>query len=269
MKVMNEVTNSLGLVDQIVTGYSTHVIVASIILSCLGQMAFRKLLGPDRLKSCHEVGGYYFSVVGTFYAVLVGLIIFDAQARFDDAKKDVESEASALFMIHLHAERLPQPQGIEIQSLIKAYANRVIEFEWDTMRRGHRDDTARGLLVSLSRKLDAIEPESQGQETVYDKVQDELTTAWTMRRERISHVEYRLPDLEWEVLLIGGLVTVVFSYFFVLESLWMQAAMTALMSLVIAFNIYVVVELCNPYLGQIMVSKKPFQVITAQLSQHE
>ncbi|MEN9681416.1 MAG: hypothetical protein RLZZ627_1309 [Pseudomonadota bacterium] len=266
---MSEVTNSLNLVDHIVTSYSTHVIVASIILSCLGQITFRKLLGPERLQSCHEVGGYYFSVVGTFYAVLVGLIIFDAQARFDDAKTDVESEASALFMIHLHAERLPQPQGAEIQSLIKTYANRVIESEWETMKSGHRDDVARGLLVSISRKLDAIEPKTQGQQTVYDKVQDELTSAWTMRRQRISHVEYRLPDLEWEVLLIGGLVTVVFSYFFVLESLWMQAAMTSLMSLVIAFNIYVVVELSNPYLGSIVVSKKPFQVITAHLALNE
>lgn len=260
---MNEVTKSLTLIDHIVTGYSTHIIVASIILSCLGQITFRKLLGPERLMACHEVGGYYFSVVGTFYAVLVGLIIFDAQARFDDAKMDVESEASALFMIHLHAARLPQPQGAEIQSLVTTYANRVIESEWETMKQGHRDDVARGMLVEISKKLDAIEPKTSGQETVYDKMQDELTLAWTMRRQRISHVEYRLPDLEWEVLLIGGLVTVVFSYFFVLESLWMQAAMTSLMSLVIAFNIYVVVELSNPYLGSIVVGKKPFQVITA------
>ena len=265
---MNDVTSSLSWVDHIVTSYSTHVIVALIILSCLGQIAFRKLLGSQRLSSCHEVGGYYFSVVGTFYAVLVGLIIFDAQARFDDAKTDVESEASALFMIHLHAARLPQPQGAEIQTLIKTYADRVIDNEWDTMKNGHRDDVARGLLVAVSKKLDAIEPKTQGQETVFDKVQDELTLAWTMRRQRISHVEYRLPDLEWEVLLIGGLVTVVFSYFFVLESLWMQAAMTSLMSLVIAFNIYVVVELSNPYLGRIVVSKKPFQVITAQILAH-
>jgi hypothetical protein len=134
------------------------------------------------------------------------------------------------------------------------------------MKRGHRDDVARGILIDVSKKLDAIEPQTQGQETVYDKVQDELTMAWTMRRQRITLVEYHLPDLEWEVLLIGGLVTVVFSYFFVLESLWMQAAMTALMSLVIAFNIYVVVELSNPYLGRVVVSKKPFQVITTQIT---
>lgn len=263
---MNEVTNNMNWVDLIVTSFSTHVIVASIILSCLGQLAFRKLLGVHRLSACHEVGGNYFSVVGTFYAVLVGLIIFDAQARFDSARTDVESEASAIFMIHLHAAHFPQPQGAEIQSLVKTYANRVIDYEWETMKQGHRDDVARGLLVSLSKKLDKIEPKTQRQQTIYDKVQDELTTAWTMRRSRISHVEYRLPALEWQVLLIGGLVTVVFSYFFVQESLWLQAAMTALMSLVIAFNIYVVVELSNPYLGSIVVSKKPFEVITAQLS---
>ena len=71
---------------------------------------------------------------------------------------------------------------------------------------------------------------------------------------------------KWEVLLIGGLVTVVFSCFFVLESLWMQAAMTALMSLVIAFNLYVVVELSNPFLGRVMVAKTPFLVITTQIA---
>jgi hypothetical protein len=134
------------------------------------------------------------------------------------------------------------------------------------MKQGHRDHVARGILVDISKKLDAIEPQTQGQETVYDKVQDELTMAWTMRRQRINLVEYHLPDLEWEVLLIGGLVTVVFSYFFVLESLWMQAAMTALMSLVIAFNIYVVVELSNPYLGRVLVAKTPFLVITTQIA---
>lgn len=104
-KKMSEVTSNLNWIDHMVTDYSTHAMAVSILLSCLGQIIFRKLFGAERIKSCHEVGGHYFSVVGTFYAVLVGLIIFDAQARFDDAKINVESESSALFMIHPSANR--------------------------------------------------------------------------------------------------------------------------------------------------------------------
>ncbi|MEY4684373.1 MAG: hypothetical protein RLZ25_832, partial [Pseudomonadota bacterium] len=38
-----------------------------IVLSVLGQVIVKKMMGSEAIALCHEVGGYYMSIVGVRY----------------------------------------------------------------------------------------------------------------------------------------------------------------------------------------------------------
>ena len=48
------------------------------------------------LITAHDISGQYLSIVGTMYAVLLGLIVVDAMSRFQQAFLIVEEEANSL-----------------------------------------------------------------------------------------------------------------------------------------------------------------------------
>lgn len=65
--------------EEIMDGAGLSVLAASILIACSVQVLFLRVLDRRTLKHCHEVGGYYFSVVATLYAVLIGLVVFDVK----------------------------------------------------------------------------------------------------------------------------------------------------------------------------------------------
>ncbi len=57
------------------------VMFVASVLAVSGMLVVRRLVGVETLKSFNEVAGNSFQVVGTFYAVLLGLIVVDAMTQ--------------------------------------------------------------------------------------------------------------------------------------------------------------------------------------------
>jgi hypothetical protein len=66
--------------------------------------------------------------------------------------------------------------------------------------------------------------------------------------------------VEWFVLILGGIVTVVFTYFFGIESLKVQVMMTVMVSLLISLNLYLVILFGAPFSGDLQVSPEALHV---------
>ena len=61
------------------------VIVIAVVGFVIGQIFFKRFFQKDKIDSCHEVGGTILQLLGTLYAVTLGLIVLDATAKFDTA----------------------------------------------------------------------------------------------------------------------------------------------------------------------------------------
>lgn len=245
--------------EQIMDGAGLAVLAASILIACSTQVLFLRILDRKTLKHCHEVGGYYFSVVATLYAVLIGLVVFDAQTRFEGSKNNVESEAAAGMMTYILAKSLPEPSGSQIRQHFKKYVNRVMDFEWETMTHGQMDEGARDELIAFSEALARYTPVSPKDQILYDKLYDNLASVWNMRRQRLDDATYKTTRLGWSCILIGGAATIFFGFFFAMDNLPLQMVMTAILTLIIALNIYLVYQYGNPYAGEIKINKTSFQ----------
>lgn len=257
-----------------IDSYSVGVglIVGTTFLSVAGLLIVRRLVDIDRLRRCHEVAGYLLSVVGTMYAVLLGLVVVDAMTTFQKARMAVEAEANSLADVFLLAERLPADKASMVRSLCDRYVSEVVDREWLSMGRGEINHLARTQAVKLLKEVTDFEPLTENHKAVFPLLLQEAYQLWDNRRARTNIATYSIPPVEWFVLLLGGSVTVIFTYFFGLQSTKAQVVMTSMVALLISLNVYLVVLFGAPFSGDLKVPPDAFEVdrliFDNQLGQH-
>lgn len=246
------------MIDSYLSG--TFLIIGSVIASVVGLLLARKFVHLDQLKATHEVGGYLLSVVGTMYAVLLGLVVVDAMSKFQQGIAITESEANSVADIYLLAERMPKERGEKVQKVCYDYVDRVINEEWKLMDKRCLCPQARKLAISVVRTVRDWEPVSESEKAIYSQALSESCQLWDNRRSRTNLSQHTIPPLEWVVLMIGGFITVVFTYFFGLENLRAQIMMTSMVSLIISLNMFLVMMFGYPFSGELKVSPDAFEV---------
>jgi len=220
----------------------------------------RRLFSPEVLQRGHDITGNMLSVVGTLYAVLLGLIVVDALVRFEAAIDVVQKESNSLADIFLLADRLPQPQQDRMKQSCRTYATLVVEQEWPLMKQGHVSLEARKTAFSLTRCLNDFEPKTEAEKAVFPLILEQIRVLWDYRRERTSTVLYGIPGVEWFVLIVGGFVTVVFAGLFNAENTNLHRLLTAMAALIIGLNLYLVSLFGYPFGGELSVSNRPFKI---------
>jgi len=245
-------------IDSYGVGFS--LIAAVSLLSVLGLLFVRRTFHLDKLKSCHEVGGYLLSVVGTMYAVLLGLIVVDAMTKFQTARAIVEQEANSLADVFLLSGSLPEEKSKKIRVLCNSYVKQVLTDEWPAMEKGRISLPARRAVIELMNEVMTFEPVTENQKAIYPIAVQEACQVWDFRRARTNMAQHGIPVVEWTVLVIGAIVTIIFTYFFGIESARAQMAMTCMVSLLISLNMYLVVLFGSPFSGDLVVSADAFKV---------
>lgn len=220
----------------------------------LGLLAVRRLLGARAMAAHHDVASALLSVIGTLYAVLLGLVVVDAMEDFEEARQATVAEENAVANLLLLAGRLPPAKRIEIRRLAADYGRVVVEREWPAMDRGGMDAEAHRAGLRLVRSVLDFEPQTEGEKAVYPAAIEAATQLWDSRHVRAVVVAEGIPLLEWIVLIVGGVVTVAFTYFFIVENLRLQVVMTALVAMSIALNIALVMMFGYPYSGGVKVA---------------
>jgi Protein of unknown function (DUF4239) len=252
-------------IDSYLSGFL--LIAATDVLTVLGLVAVRRVLREKERLTDHEVGGSLFQVVGTMYAVTLGLIVVDAMQRFHEASQSTTSEASALANVILLANGLPSPVREEIQARASDYAERVLVDEWPVMDSGRYAPEARAAAIRLIAAVTALQPKTEREQTLYASMLTSSNDLWNYRRLRTSKAAIGVPALQWVVLIGGGIITVVFTYFFQLRQWRVQVLMTSMVSTVIALNIYLVLMFGYPYSGDLKVSPDGFRVAQSIIGQ--
>jgi hypothetical protein len=64
----------------------------------------------------------------------------------------------------------------------------------------------------------------------------------------------------WLVLIVGGVFTIIFTYFFGVEKIRVQALMTLLVAMTLSLNVYLVFVFGNPMSTDLGVKPGPFQL---------
>ena len=230
------------------------VIIVVIIVSLVLQQQIQARFDRRKLEICHEVGGYYMSAVGTLYAIILGLVVNDASGKYDDARKYIEQETNALIQVYACANSFPEESKLNIQGTLNNYVHDVINVEWDKMAIHEPSNTTAIIFAGLIKEIGLIEPVTENQKAVYPRMLDSLVSATESRRGRVYITDYGMQSVEWISMIIGGIITISFTMFFIIDNIVAQKIMTIMISLILSMNLYIAYLLNNPFSGVLRLS---------------
>jgi Protein of unknown function (DUF4239) len=220
-----------------------------VILAVAGLLLVQRLVPPERRRKQNDVAGFIFAVLGVAYAVLLAFVVVAVWQDYETAQTNVESEAHELAGIYYLASRMPEPERTKVQELVRTYTRVVVEEEWTMMKRGQTSPRAESLLRQLTLQLLNFHPRTEGGQVLYDSGLRQLHDAADARRSRLLEVREGIPGLLWVVLVVGGVITVTFTYLFGLQSNLAHALMVAALTLVLCGILFTIGEFNNPFSG--------------------
>jgi protein-S-isoprenylcysteine O-methyltransferase Ste14 len=249
--------------------FGVLVVCGASIIAIIGLAVVQRLVPASVRKEHNDVAGFIYAALGVIYAVLLALVVIAVWEEFGRARVTVESEANALAEIFWLAHQLPEPEGPHLQELARSYAEEVVEEEWPLMEQGktplmeHTQATPTGwvLIDDIRATVQGYEPRTVAGQELYAEGLDQVQRLADARRTRLVQAEESIPAVLWVVLVVGGVVTVGFTYLFGLESTWAHRLMVASLAGVIALVLFTIGILDHPFSGGARIEPGAFELI--------
>jgi hypothetical protein len=93
----------------------------------------------------------------------------------------------------------------------------------------------------------------------YEEILVQLHDLGNARRERLLAAEQGLPPILWVVLILGGVITVGFTYLFGLNNTLVHLLMVAALALIISISLFTVAALDYPFKGDIHIHPSAYE----------
>jgi hypothetical protein len=245
--------------------YVVLTVFVPVLVAVAGLVLLQRLVPPERREGQNNVAGFIFAVLGVAYAVLLAFVVIAVWQDYEAAQTNVESEAHELAGVYFLASQLPDPERTRIQELVRTYIRVVVEEEWPMMERGQTSPRADSLLRQLRAEILEFDPRTKGEQVLYESGLRQLHDADDARRSRLLEVREGIPALLWVVLVVGGVITVSFTYLFGLKSNLAHALMVAALTLVICGILFTIGEFDNPFSGLMEIRPDAFKEVLGSL----
>ena len=232
-----------------------------VLVAVVGLVVVQRLVPPGLREEHNNVAGFIYAVLGIAYAVLLAFVVIAVWQDYKTAQTDVESEANELAGAYFLASQLPEPERTNVQDLTRTYARVVVEEEWPMMERGQTSERAESLASRLRLQILEFDPRTEGEQVLYERGLTQLHDAADARRSRLLEVKEGMPELLWVVLVVGGVITVSFTYLFGLRSNVAHALMVAALTLVICGILYTIGEFNYPFSGVVEIRPEAFREV--------
>ncbi len=223
------------------------IVGCTTVLSIAGLLFVRKKFSREQFESCHEVGGFLLSVVGTLYAILVGLIVVNSQGKVDAASQMAVAEANMLSNIYHLSNTFKEPARTNMHKHIYEYAVAAVNQDWALVEEGVEKEATIPAYQALWKDITTYVPHEDNESQCYATMLGNIQELSEARKYRMVAARGGLAPVLWSVLIAGGIMIVLFTYFFFVNSFAAQAIMTAFVSVFLSLNVYLIYICQNPY----------------------
>ena len=250
--------------------YGVLTVCAVALVAVAGLEAVRRLVPAERRREHNDVAGFIYAVVGVIYAVLLALMVIAVWEEHEAAKATAREEANGLADVFWLANSLPEPDGPRIQELARSYAAVVAEEEWPLMARGEGSSPeAWALMDEMRLGVQGIEVRTPAEQVLLEHALERVDALADARRARMVEAEEGIPAVLWAVLVLGGIITVGFTYLFGLENTWSHRLMVAAVAGLIGLVLFTVGSLEYPFSGGTRVGPDAFELVLGRFEASE
>jgi protein-S-isoprenylcysteine O-methyltransferase Ste14 len=237
------------------------VVVFSVLIAVAALNLVNRLI-PTTLREDHnDVAGFIYAVVGVVYAVLLAFVVIAVWQNYEAARDTTVREADELAEIFFLAHRFPEPERTRIQELARSYARVIVDEEWPLMAEGRSSPRAWETLDDLRAAVQAYEPRTETEQVLYGEELDRLNGLGDARRDRLIEAQMGIPAILWFVLVLGGVITVGFTFLFGLRSNLAHTLMVAALTALLAMVLFTIGALEYPFSGSVRLPPSAFELV--------
>jgi hypothetical protein len=240
------------------------VVLPTLVTMC-GPAVVRHFVGLERITVNNEVAGFKFATLGVIYAVLLGFAVIVVWERFSEAEGVVTREAGAVASMFRLSTGFDSNTEASFRGRLSEYTKSVIVDDWPEMWRGRESLRTRKALNDLYRTVLSYSTNNPRDAVVIGEFLNQLDHVTQERRQRLELAAGIVPGLIWLVLLLGAMITLSFTFFFGLENLRAQIAMTGMLALLIYLALFVAASIDHPFTGPIRVTPESLNLVLEDL----
>ena len=219
--------------------------------------------------SHNDIVGFYLAAVTVFYGITLGLVAVGTWNTFSSINDKVDSEAQVISSLYRDITGYPEPFRTALQQDLQAYVKNVIEVSWPQQRKGIVPGGSAIFLNRFQRHLFGFSAGNKAQEIIQAEAFKQYNELVEYRRSRLNAVHTHLPSALWTLVIVGGLISIIVTFFFDTKSFWMHFWLTSLLSALLGLLIFLVGTMDNPFRGGLSVSAEPLQLVYHQLLKPE
>jgi len=238
------------------------MVVGGVLVAVAGLINARRFIPHHKLKGHNDVTGPIFGAMGTVYAVLLAFVLIVVWENFDKSKANVQNEANCLGDLYRDAESFSPVFKQDVRALLNEYAKAVIDDEWKTMIKGEASLRVEEIVKKMFVLYSSYLSRTSTEQAFFEESVGKLNQLDDLRTMRLMDSRSGINFLLWFVLLGGGVVVIVFTFFFGVENFKTQLITTVLLSVLILLFLFTILSMDYPFTGDISISPAAFKQIT-------
>ena len=225
----------------------------------VGAYLFRKYAKIQYLGSHNEVVGYVFGILGGFYALLMGFVVFFVWDALNQAQNNANQEGS--LARGLYRDIRYHPDTAKIRPLLNCYltyVHSVIDREYPDMER-LKDFTVddRRDFNNVFKEMEKLDRHDLRVEQMFKHLNDLAN----YRSLRILDGSSDIPIEIWVPLIIGAFIILLFGAFLNVESLRLHLVVNALLGAFIGMVIFLIIIINHPFSGRLRIKPEGYNTI--------
>ena len=208
-----------------------------------------------------EMGAVIYGGVVAVYSILLAFIVVIVWGQYSTTGDRVLLEASKIFNVYRTSVPFPDSVGGPIRKNIAEYIKSLHENEWPAMEGDSLSTVTKRRYGQLWKSVYSVHPQDDYEKIWYQSMVEAINQFGDARLLRISDIQTSIPNLMWDLLIFGGVITLLFASLLKGGDDRIHFLKIFLFALLIVFNWVLIYMLDRPYKGVLKVEPTCFDAI--------
>lgn len=238
----------------------------AVVVQYLLRRRFPKLRG----EAHNDVTRFAFGVVAFVYAFFIGFVVSAMWGEINTADAKVRTEGSVGVRLAKQLEVFNLQDRDRIRNSMLEYERAALA-EWPLAAAGQSYPEADMALGRLFTAYTHVQPGNEIQKTVLTNSISGLDTIAQARTERVlqASTDTGPPWSLWAVIFVTGGLVLGCAIIYGVEAALMHYSMVVTVAALVAANLFLVMQLAHPYIGDIGTSPEPLREVVRVLESHQ
>ncbi len=221
------------------------------------QTIVRRCVPAVTSDSHNDVTKFAYGFIGFFYSFFIGFVVSSTWGQINIADNNARAEGAAAVQMARNINVFNKMDSDRIRERLLAYEKTAIA-EWDREDGAHLPQTD-AALARLYEAYEQVEATTYSQKTLLETSYANLDAISQARTIRLltAREDSGLSWPIWTVILLTSVLVVGTAIVYGVEHPALHYPMVAIVGLIVAANLFLILELSHPYVGALSTASDP------------